>query len=331
MKKPDSKKAEKLYKSGCSCDVIAEKLGISLYSVYKMKKEGQWIREKPKKKPPERKKGGQAGNQNAKGNKGNLKSGIKSCWFYGTLTDAEKDLLESLELDPEKQLIEEIRMLTLREMKLKAAADKYYKLGVCSTFTEKTTRETKRVFDGTPEEQEAQKKKYDECKDNMIELMQDLPGRDVQLTKRHENSDLVVSRIEDQLTRCTNAKMKAIADLEKMRADRSRLKIEERRIQLEEAKLELEKARYESQDAKQNMVDDWLSTFEIEERELAAREKKLDLDEKRLDIEQQRLDAIGENDHVDAWIQSLQKRKEEQRDQELAEDLNSDLKGERPE
>lgn len=173
---------------------------------------------------PPRKRGGQPGNQNSKGRKSvseryALKHGGYSAVYWDTLDEAEKEMIREMDTDPETILLESIRMYTVRERRLMILINKYRNMvaskgeDISMVMSKNSRMEKKRVFDGTPEEQQVLKEEYDNRIREKIENGERLPGRDVQIYTETENKDMLIARLEDQLTRCQSAKNKAIAEL----------------------------------------------------------------------------------------------------------------------
>mgnify|MGYP002870040861 CR=1 FL=1 len=176
---------------------------------------------------PPRKRGGQPGNQNSKGHKGwkpigqrhALKHGGYSAVYWDTLSEEEKEMIREMDTDPETILLESIRLYAVRERRLMILINKYRGMvtpdgkDISVAMSKSSRMEKKRVFDGTPEEQQVLKEEYDNRIREKIENGERLPGRDVQIYTETENKDMLIARLEDQLTRCQSAKNKAIAEL----------------------------------------------------------------------------------------------------------------------
>lgn len=262
---PDSIKAEQLYHDGMKLVDIAKKMKVPEGTVRRWKSTQRWDDSTPQNgkkkqsersdkknngKPSVRKRGAPIGNTNAKGHKtpkGNkfaLKHGGYSPVYWDTLDDEEKELIDEMQSDPEVALIEQIKLYSVRERRLMKIINKYRNMAapdgkevqVAMQITSRS--EHKRVFDGTPEEQEKQKERYDELIDRQIKKGERLPGRDVQHFTQTENKDALIARLEDQLTRCSSAKNKAIAEL---------------------ANIQREKAKLEMETVGSDMVNDWIA------------------------------------------------------------------------
>ncbi len=245
---PDSVEAERLFHEGMPLVDIAKKLKVPAGTVRRWKSTQKWAEtpsEDDKKKQSERsetkasvrKRGAPLGNQNSKGHKPSSPKGNKNAFKHGgyspvywdTLDDDEKNLIEEMESDPEIVLIEQIQLYSIRERRLMNLINKYRNMVSADgkeiqVYMQMSNRsERKRVFDGTPEEQKAQKEEYDEIVKQEIEDGKRKPGRDVQLFTQTENKDVIIARLEDQLTRCSSAKSKAIAELIKLQTEKQRM------------------------------------------------------------------------------------------------------------
>ena len=113
------------------------------------------------KKPSARKpRGAPPGTKNARGNsggapKGNtnaLKHGGYSAIFWDTLSDDEKEMIDTMEHDEEQLLIDEINLLTVRERRIMQSIAKYKDSKSGQAVRSIYTSEHKRRFTGTEEE-----------------------------------------------------------------------------------------------------------------------------------------------------------------------------------
>ncbi len=247
----DRKTAERLYleaKGEVKLTDIAAKLNLSPSKIRKWKSVDKWddqlseggkISKKkqgersPKKKQERslsdapKKRGGQPGNKNAKGHKGckpigkqyALKHGGYSAVYWDTLDEAEKEMINEMDSDPETILLESIRLYTVRERRLMILINKYRNMvtpdgkDIAVAMSKSSRMESKRVFDGSPEEQQVDREIYQKRIREKIENDERLPGREIKLYTETENRDNLIARLEDQLTRCQSAKNKAIAEL----------------------------------------------------------------------------------------------------------------------
>lgn len=132
---PDSIKAEKMFHEGIKLVDIAKKLDVPAGTVRRWKSTQKWDgptkkkenersdKEKDKK-ANVRKQGAPKGNQNAKGhgaptgNQNATKHGAYCAVYIDALSEEEQQLLESIDDSEEQHLIEEIRLITIRERRL---------------------------------------------------------------------------------------------------------------------------------------------------------------------------------------------------------------------
>lgn len=254
---PDSEKAEIMYGRGKKLTDIAKELGVPEGTVRRWKSTQRWDDTAPpnrKKKQCERsekakrtdkdntgvrKRGAPFGNTNSwrhksstpLGHKRSLKHGGYSPVYWDALSDEEKKLIEEKYADPEVELIDTIKLYSIRELRLMQIINKYQ--NATSPDGDETQcaiqgtsrRENKRVFDGTPEEQERQKEQYDELVRQQIKEGKRLPGRSVEEFTQTENKHSLIARLEDQLTKVSSAKNRAIAELASLQ--RENAKVEE--------------------------------------------------------------------------------------------------------
>ena len=122
--------AEIDYMVGMKYKEIAEKYGVTINTVKSWKTRYEWSRDKKgvhtKSKKVCTQKGGQPGNKNALGNGGGapeqnknaVKTGEFETLFFNTLEPDEKELIELVQLDKEKLLLQEIQLLTVREHRM---------------------------------------------------------------------------------------------------------------------------------------------------------------------------------------------------------------------
>lgn len=260
---PSSIQAERFYRDGMKLVDIAVKMKVPESTVRRWKSTQHWdsstppnskkkqsersdnnkraqnkIKERSEKKASGRKGGAPIGNTNAKGHKtprGNtfaLKHGGYSPVYWDALSDEEKKLIEDKYADPEVELIDQIKLYSVRELRLMRIINRYESATSpngdetqCTTIQSTSKRENKRVFDGTLEEQAMQKEEYDELVRQQIKEGKRLPGRSVEEITQTENKHALIARLEDQLTRVSSAKNRAIAELASIQ--RENMKAEE--------------------------------------------------------------------------------------------------------
>ena len=120
---PRIEKAKAMYLKGVKLVEIASQLNLPEGTVRRWKCTHKWDSERSDKKSErsERKKGGQPGNKNATGPPGNknaVKTGEFETLFFDTLNPEELQLAGTIGLDKEQLLLQEIRLLTVREYRM---------------------------------------------------------------------------------------------------------------------------------------------------------------------------------------------------------------------
>ncbi|MCR5823751.1 MAG: hypothetical protein K6G60_04895 [Lachnospiraceae bacterium] len=254
---PDVIEAEKMYREGKLLKEIAAKLKVAEGTVRSWKSRGKWdqplkknernVAKKTKKESAtlqKRKRGGQPGNKNAKGgppgNHKALKHGGYAKLRWDFLDDEEKELLQEFpdENESEMALVESLKLYTLRERKLMKAIKKYEDEVTPVVVQMSSRTESKRTFDGTPEQQEVQREEYERRIQEKIDAGERLPGREYSSFTQTENKDHVISRLQQELTTVQRAKDKAADMLEHLRNERRKM---------------------ESESAGSDVVNDWIS------------------------------------------------------------------------
>ncbi len=230
---PQSVEAEKLYKDGMLLVEIAGKLGVPAGTVRRWKSDQRWdgakgtvdAKKKPSvrnEKPSVRKSpGGQPGNCNAvghggtgpPGNQNALKHGGYAKIFWDTLAEDEVEMAETIEADGEQLLLDEIKLLTVRERRIMrriAEAEKKKQMvsGV-SRF------EDKRDFADDEEREQ-----YEKSQRAKVENGDSLPGHPYRLSTNTEGSYSIIQRLEEALTRCQAQKQRCITELNRLRERR---------------------------------------------------------------------------------------------------------------
>ncbi len=228
--------AEKLFRQGERLADIAAKLRVSEGTVRSWKARGKWETTTTKSSKPakkndkcvavnatknaaltktlqknvakeksvaialQKKKGAPLGNQNAKGSKGNphplpppdrTKHGAYKPVWADQLDDDEKKLLEEIDQDEEGQLIEQIKLFTIRERRIMKAIAKYI-------HSEEDMTDTDR--------------------------MEHNGGTEGYFTETHsQNNDLIVARLEQELSTVQGKKTKSISELAKLHLEKQKL------------------------------------------------------------------------------------------------------------
>ena len=192
-----------------------------------------------------RKRGGQPGNKNAKGGSGNpspkkpTKHGGYVPVFMDALDEDEQELLETIPEDEEMLLLEQIQLFSIRERRILKAINKYREQkGEVSVF-DVTRFEDKRAFKSKEEEAE-----YDRRQKIKVENGDILPGKSYSIQTHTSNKDMIIARLEQELSTVQSKKTKAIEALYKLR---------------------LENKKIENENSGNDTVDDWIAAVLGEE------------------------------------------------------------------
>ena len=242
-----------LYKKGMKYKEIAERIGVPLNTVKSWAtrywKDGKVAtKAKPATKPEvatsPRKAGAPKGNVNAVGNKGGapfgntnaMKHGGYSTIWASSLTEAEREALEELEdADEETILVEEIRLLTIREARImkriKELTEKEKKspMMAASISTSQDRRDFKRL-DGDKDREDQDKELYIERQDEKIQAGKILPGTLTHVSTISESTYQVIHRLEVLLTDVQRQKTKAASMLANLRLNQKRLEFEMQKV-----------------------------------------------------------------------------------------------------
>lgn len=253
--------AEKLFNDGMAMVEIAKKLEVSDGTVRSWKNRYGWgkaskknkcnVAKKNEKKNAtlqKKKRGGQPKNQNAKGGSGNpnpnpppdrTKHGGYVPVFMDALDSDEQELLESIPEDTELQLMEQIQLFSIRERRILKAINKYREQKGEVAVMDVNRSESKRSFKDQEEEAE-----YDRRQKEKVDNKEFLPGKSYNIATHTANKDMIIARLEQELSTVQSKKTKAIEALSKYR---------------------IEKARLESESAGNDAVDDWIAAVLGEE------------------------------------------------------------------
>ena len=245
---------------------IAKKLEVSAGTVRSWKNRHGWGKESKKNKRnvandgseenatlQKRKRGGQPGNQNSKGvskGKGNphplpppdrTKHGAYRAVFFDALDREEQDLLGQVPDAEEDLLIEQIQLFSIRERRILKAINGIRKSKGDVVPANINRFEEKRSFD-SPEDE----KMYKEIQRKKVEAEKILPGKAYNLQTMTTYKELVIARLEQELSSVQGKKTKAIEAL---------------------AKIRLEKAKLESEQIGSEVVNDWINAVVGESEE----------------------------------------------------------------
>lgn len=213
------------YKKGAKPKELSEKYGVSINTVK------SWISRHKSKNPPAepgapsapapRKAGAPPGNTNAVGygapvgNTNALKHGGYSKIFWDTLDEEEKQMLEELDYDGEKLLLDEISLLSVRERRIMKSIQKHKEAKGGQAVVGIVRSEKKREFAN-----EEEKRIYEDRVADEVDSGKRLPGRSYMLTTTTEATYDIIHRLEEALTRCQAQKQKCIESLNKLRIER---------------------------------------------------------------------------------------------------------------
>lgn len=243
----ERKEAERLYlesKGNMKLVEIAEKLKLPDNKVRKWKSLDGWetklypVAEKDsKKKQVERstskkgsvplKRGAPKGNKNAKGSSGNpcpkkpVKHGGYIPVFMDALDEDERELVGMVPEDEEPLLIEQIQLFSIRERRILKAINKYWNLKGDVAVADVSRHEEKRIFKDKEEEEE-----YDRRQKKKVDEGNILPGKLYNISTHTQNKDLIIARLEQELSSVQNKKTKAIEALSKIRIERMKMENE---------------------------------------------------------------------------------------------------------
>ncbi|MCM1124515.1 MAG: phage terminase small subunit [Eubacterium sp.] len=258
----ERKEAERLYlesKGSMKLVEIAEKLRLPDNKIRKWKSLDGWeaklrptTGKNSKKKQVERstsekgsvppKRGAPKGNRNAVGNKGNqnpnrppdqTKHGGYKPVFMDALDEDEQALVGGVPEDEEMLLIEQIQLFSIRERRILQAINKYREQNGDVAVADVTRFEEKRTFKN--KEEEADYEKRIEAK---VSSGDRLPGKSFNIQTHTSNKDMIIARLEQELSTVQSKKTKAIETLSKIR---------------------IEKIKMDREVAGNDVVDDWIA------------------------------------------------------------------------
>jgi uncharacterized protein YjcR len=232
--------AEKMFNDEMTMAEIAKKLGISDGTVRSWKNRYGWgdtskknkrnVAKKPNGKNAtlqKKKRGGQPGNQNSKGvSKGkgnphpspdNTKHGGYSAVFMDALDEVEQELVATVPEDTEDQLMEQIQLFSIRERRILQAINKYRDREGDVAVMDVTTSESKRAFRDKDEEAE-----YDRRQKEKADNGERLPGKPYNVSTHDGNKDMIIARLEQELSTVQSKKTKAIEALFRYRMEKAK-------------------------------------------------------------------------------------------------------------
>ena len=235
--------AEKMFNDGIAMVEIAKKLKVSDGTVRSWKSRYGWVDKSKKNKCnvakkdnktnatlQKKKRGGQPKNQNAKGGSGNpnprqrispdaaVKHGGYKPVFMDVLDEDERELVSTVPEDEESLLLEQIQLFSIRERRILKAINKYREMNGEVAVTNVSRFEDKRSFKNKEEEDE-----YDRRQKKKVEKGKLLPGKSYSIQTQTTNKDMVIARLEQELSTIQGKKTKAIEALTKLRLENKKL------------------------------------------------------------------------------------------------------------
>lgn len=222
---PDQRveQARALYAKGLKLIDIASQLGIPEGTVRSWKNRHNWDCNVAKeKRNVAKRKGGQPGNKNAEGhggtgppqNKNAVKTGEFETLFFDTLNPEEKQLASLIKPDKEQLLLQEIRLLTVREHRMLKRIESLRQLEEQEPASESDGESIPPGMSVTEYSSGIEK------------------GKPTEL-KKYEGILGQIQAIEDALTRVQARQQKAIETLHKFGYDDARLELETMRFEFE--------------------------------------------------------------------------------------------------
>lgn len=224
---PNRDKAYELWcnnKSNIKLKDIAAKLGEAESTIRKWKCTDKWEEKqkgtlsKKNGSVPKKKRGAPKGNKNSVGhgaplgNKNAVTHGGYTQIYWDTLTDEERDLIDTMDTDEEMMLLEQIKVCTIRERRLMTALNKLEMQKNALTIDSVLVTEHKRHFENS-EKGIADEELYERIVAEKIEKGERLPGRDQSITTRSENTIEKITRLQAELTKVQKQKTQCIKQL----------------------------------------------------------------------------------------------------------------------
>lgn len=231
----DREKALEDYKAGMSYKEIAYKYCISESTVkswasryWNKDKKIKAVRNKSKKLQPKakkscnffnekksqqsvsnkRNKGAPPGNKNAVGSKGPIKHGGYSSIYWDTLDEEEREMIDDLNSDEEHQLVEQLKLYSVRERRLLKAIKKIKNSANKADDVEVSSS----VFFAFENKERTVANDQGETKTQTIASPKPSGSR-----KDYEKTDFAVNRLEKELTSVQRSKTKVINSLAELR------------------------------------------------------------------------------------------------------------------
>lgn len=156
------------------------------------------------------------GNKNAVGNRGGapkrntnaLKHGGYAKIFWEDLTPEENAMVRTMPTDPEELLIDQIKLLTVREYRIMKRIAYFNGIESGQVLSDVVRSEDKRQFADKEE-----KALYDERIAEKVEAGDRLPGHPYHVQTRTEATHNIILRLEEVLTRIQDEKRRCLDSL----------------------------------------------------------------------------------------------------------------------
>lgn len=139
--------------------------------------------------------------------------------FMDALDDDEQELVATVPEDTELQLMEQIQLFSIRERRILKAINKYREQKGDVAIADVARMESKRLFKNKEEEAE-----YDRRQKKKVDNGDILPGKSYSISTHTSNKDLIIARLEQELSTVQSKKTKAIEALSKARLEREKLR-----------------------------------------------------------------------------------------------------------
>jgi hypothetical protein len=132
-----------------------------------------------------------------------------------TLDETEKLLLKNVPEDEELLLMEQIQLFSIRERRILNAIKRYQDMKSEVAVEAVNRMENKRSFKDSTEEAE-----YDRRQTQKVDAGDILPGKPYNIQTHTTNKDLIIARLEQELSTVQSKKTKSIELLAKIRREK---------------------------------------------------------------------------------------------------------------
>ena len=218
---------------------IAAELGVSEGKVRKWKCEDKWDaapakgtkRNSAKGNVPKKKRGAPPGNKNAVGHNGGAPPGNSNAFKHGAYSSIDTirkfiddDALEPFDgdVDIEQALVEEINLLSAREVMVMKTIHELKKVKGGLMVSEVISAQTTRDFGKDAEKAAEAKALYEQMREEKVARGDRLPGNAVDVTTKTEATFDRIQSLEKTLTEIQKQKSKALDGLARLRAEQEK-------------------------------------------------------------------------------------------------------------